>query len=72
MDLLFSDLSFFAGLQLPQVRKYILFLLKNIANNAPIQICIKLKNLFIKMTFGVVLRPSCAEFCRNLQFAICG
>ena len=36
------------GLKLPQVRKYILFRLTNIAFNAPVKFCTQYKNRFKK------------------------
>ncbi len=73
----------FENLNLPQVRKYILFLLTN--NNALIQICHFKKSYKMKI-FKTVLRQSCAALCRDSRilcdfygliikicgFAICG
>jgi hypothetical protein len=56
----------FPDLKLPKVRKYILFLLKNIAQNALIQ-STKQTKLLYKTTFRTVFRHSCAVFCKNLR-----
>jgi hypothetical protein len=59
----------FADLKHPQVRKYILFLLKNIEQNAVIKICTNKKNhvKLKRILFRTVLRQSYAVFCRNLR-----
>ncbi len=60
----------FWDLQLPQVRKYILFLLTNIAYNDLTKICTE--KSYKKMAFWIVLRPNCAVFVQICWFAICG
>jgi hypothetical protein len=56
------------GLKLPQVRKYILFILTNIAYNALIQSLYITRKSFKKKTFRTVLRQCFVEISR---FAIC-
>jgi hypothetical protein len=69
---------------LPQVRKYIRFLLTNVAYNAQQKFELLHKKTFKNTTFRTVLRQSCTVFCKNLWicdlriydkiggFAICG
>ncbi len=64
MDFRFPDFRFL------EVRKYILFLLTNLAYNAlntNLTNLYKIKIFFKKMTFRSGLKQRCPIFCRNLR-----
>jgi hypothetical protein len=63
-ELRFADNFFFAGLKFPQIRKYILFLLTNMAYDALIKVLIK-KNCFTNTSLRTVLTQNRAVLFKN-------